>query len=469
MPWYLRLNPDLTIDAGAPLLVDALDREAPEVVWSPGCMDSTCMTLAVGGQDPARVVAIRLPKGLVGPGLPAQTQQPPTVPLPLSNRAVHIASAPLSDIDVARSGETTFVGWVTHFVEGLGSGPRTPPPGAPGDPSKPMAAQLAVQRIDKDGNRRDQPTIISVRAMSAGGVALAPSKKADEVCIAWVARDNKAPQVFLTRVASDGKKKLQRMLTRAKGDAADTAIAPLDDGWIVAWVDWRDGNGEVYAARVNSMLVRLTPEVRLTDAPGDASDVSLAVVGDEVVVAYGDSRDHPTHGMANPYVQKLRTSNLQRVGEERRIATSTLHAKGVQVSRAGEQAVVAWVAQAEHGSEAKGSGARITRLDVGSLRPIGEIANLGWTDSHTPVSIRMACEADVCRGAAMLPIPGGTSLEGFSWFPNTGQAQRGRLARASGPTAADVTPATLGDQVLFVDQSQEGDNRVRRIHVKWLE
>lgn len=468
VPWYLRLSPDLTIDGGAPLLVDALDREPPALVWSPGCTSSACLALAVGGQDPARVVTVRLPKDVEAPGMPARELQPPTVPLPLSNRPVHVAPEPLSEIDAARVGKTTYVGWITHFVEGLGAGPRTPPPGAPGDPNKPMAAQLAVQRVDEDGSLRGDPSIVSVRAMSAGGVAVAPSKKADEVCVAWVARDNGDPQLFLTRVGSDGKTKLQRMITRAKGDAADAAIAPLDDGWVVAWVDWRDGNGEVYATRVNSMLVRLTPEVRLTDAPGDASDVSLAVVGDEVIVAYGDSRDHPNHAMANPYVQKLRTSNLQREGDEHRIATSALHAKGVQVSRAGEEVVMAWVAQApEQGAEAARAGARITRLDVGSLRPIGDVGDLGWTQA--PVSLRVTCEPDVCRGAAMLPIEGGTSLEAFSWFPNTGQAQRGRLARASGPSAADVAPVTLGDQVFFVGQSLDGDNRIRRVHVKWLE
>lgn len=470
VPWYIRLNSNLAIDSAGPLLVDALDREPPAVVWAPGCTSSTCMTLAVGGQDPANVVAMKLPKGSVAPGVPAERVPALTPPLPLSNRAVHVAAEPLSRIDVTTVGQTTFVGWVSHFAEGLGGAPRTPPAGVPGDPTKPMAAHLAIQRLDPSGQLRDTPTTISVRAVSAGGVALAPSNKANEVCVAWVGRDQGDPQLFLTRVDDDGKTKLQRMISRAKGDAADTAIVPYGDGWIVAWVDWRDGNGEVYVTRVNGMLVPLIREKRLTNAPGDASDVSLVVVGDEVLVAYGDSRDHPTHAMASPYVQKLRAANLERVGEEHRIATTGLHAKGLQLSRLDEGVVVSWVDRAPQESEdAARAGAHVTRLDVGSLLPLGEMSDLRATGLATPVSLRLSCDRGVCRGAMMVPASGGINLEGFSWFPNTSQVQKGRLARTGGASTADVAPVTLGDQVFFVDQNVDGDNRLRQVRVQWVQ
>jgi hypothetical protein len=466
VPWYIRLGSTLSVEGAGPLIFDALHREPPALVWSPGCTGSTCLALAVGGSDPAKVVAARLPKGSVAPGVPIEkvVHQPP--PRPQSNRAVHISGESLSAVDVTTSGKTTFLGFLTHFPEGLGAN-RQPPPGAPGDPKKPTAAHLGVQRLDASGQPTEAPTMISVRAMSAGGLALAPSTKAEEVCVAWVARDNGVPQVFLTRVGADGKSLLQRMITHSRGDVADVAIAAHGDGWIVAWVDWRDGNGEVYVTRVNGMLVKQGPEKRITQTPGDASDLSLLVMGDDLLVSYGDTRDHPTHATANPYVQKLNAKTLVRIGEERRVDSSEFHAKGVQLSRLGQDVVMAWLIQSSPGSaEAERGAAKVSRLDVETLRLLGEPTSLG-TEGAVPASLKLSCERDACHGAMMVSVSGSRRLEGFSWWPGTSRVHRGQLARGSGPSAADITPALIDESVFFVDQGVDGSDRIRRVQVQW--
>jgi len=468
VPWYVRLGSSLAVDGAGPVVVGALGNEPPVVMWSPGCTSTTCLALAVGGHDPAPVVAARLPKGSVASNVPVDRMPVQTPPMPVTNRALHSSTEPVSAVDVASTGSTTFLGWVTHFTEGFGTTQR-PPPGAPGDPTKPLAAQLGIQRVDASGKPVDPPTMVSVRALSAGGIALAPHPKADEVCVAWVARDAGDPQVFLTRIGSDGKSKLQRMITQARGDAADVAIAPHGEGWIVAWVDWRDGNGEVYVSRVGPMLVKLGPEKRITNAPGDASDVSLVVVGDDVFVAYGDSRDHVTHGTANPYVQRLKAASLDRVGEETRVDASELHTRGLQLSRAGQDVVIGWLTQALPGSgESSRPFARVSRLDPGSLRLVGAPGELRGS-GEAPISLNLACDEERCRGAMTVPRSGGTDLVGFSWAPTGPRVQRGALGRATGPSAAGVNPAVLGDAVYYVDQGLEGDDRLRRVHVRWSE
>ncbi|PIE05811.1 MAG: hypothetical protein CSA75_02820 [Sorangium cellulosum] len=469
VPWYIRLGSDLSVHAGTPLVFDILDGGVPSAVWAPGCTSKACMALAVGGHDPAQIVAAKLPSKSIAPGIPARLDPPARPPRPRSNRAVIASNEPLSEIDVAKSGGMTFVGWVSHFVEGLGGTPRKPPPGAPGDARKPMAAHLAVQRLDDSGSLIEDPTIVSVRAMSAGGVALAPNAKGTEVCVAWVAKDNGDPQLFLTRIDKGGKRKLQRMISRARGDASDVSIAPYGDGWIVAWVDWRDGNGEVYITRVNSMLVRLAPEKRITNAGGDASDVSLLVVGDEVLVAYGDSRDHAPHGTANPYIQKLKASNLERMGEERRVAASALHAKGVALGHTGKDVVIGWLEQAPPQTQGGArAGARVTRFDTETLRPMGDPSNLGTNGASAPISLGLRCAASVCRGAMMIPTSEGLNMEGFSWFPKTSEVHRGQLARLSGPAASDVAPAVMDNIAYFVDRSDDGRDRIRRVEVEWI-
>ena len=63
----------------------------------------------------------------------------------------------------------------------------------------------------------------------------------------WTGLDKGEPQVFLTSVGFDGKRGQQRMLTRKSGEASDVAGLLVDGGCLVAWVDERSGDAEVYA------------------------------------------------------------------------------------------------------------------------------------------------------------------------------------------------------------------------------
>ena len=85
---------------------------------------------------------------------------------------------------------------------------------------------IIVDGLDGSGKRMGAPTVVSVRTMSQGGIAIAPGAQGTrDAAIAWVARDAGDPQVFVTRINSEARRDNQQMLTRIKGDAADAAIA----------------------------------------------------------------------------------------------------------------------------------------------------------------------------------------------------------------------------------------------------
>ena len=114
-----------------------------------------------------------------------------------------------------------------------------------------------------------QACSISLRARSLAGVALAPGRHGEaEALLVWSAIDQRQPQVFLTLVSATGKKLRQKMLTRSPGEVSDIAAVNVGDGWLVAWVDERSKDPEVYVTRVNRQLVRAGPEHRLTRSPG---------------------------------------------------------------------------------------------------------------------------------------------------------------------------------------------------------
>ncbi|HNS95691.1 MAG TPA: hypothetical protein PKL73_01985 [Polyangiaceae bacterium] len=465
IPWYVRLSSSLTIDAAAPVVVSALHYEPPVLMWSPGCTSMTCLALAAGGQDPTPIVMAKLPKGALQPNTFLVREPAPKPPFVERSQTLLTSIEPLSAFDAATAGSTTYVGWVTHFVEGQGI-PQQAPRQAPGNPNKPTAAHLLVQRIDPSGMPLEGPTTVSVRAMSRGGIALAPHPTAQEVCVAWTARDAGTPQVFLTRIGADGKTKLQRMITHGKGDVSDVAIAAHGDGWIVAWVDWRDGQGNVYAARVGASLIKLGPEKLISRAAGDASDLSLAVMGDLVFMAYGSSRADIPNGISNPTIRKLNAKTLEPIGEEQIIDSSALPVHLSKLSVSGHDLVLAWMAQGSPDCEAASCAfARASRIDPDTLRVLttADFRKSGTT----PASLSLRCDEQRCQGVLLAPHAGKLDLFGLTWVPTSTAMQRNELGSITSPSVGALPPAMVGDALFLADQGLEGQDRLRRIQVRW--
>src|SRR5439155_22495225 len=134
-------------------------------------------------------------------------------------------------------------------------------------------------------------------------------------------------QVQVTRVDRLGKPTNDTQLTRVKGDASDVAIAWTGESWIVGWVDWRNGNGEVYAATLDRSGRHMGTGERITNAPGDASDVSLLATPDAVWIAWADPRESPQDGFSDVYVVPLNAQTAQRASEEVRVLATVAHSR----------------------------------------------------------------------------------------------------------------------------------------------
>jgi hypothetical protein len=490
LPAFVRLDHDLGVVAGAPLLVDKLDGQTPSNAWALGCTRAACSALVAGFTSPAPLVSVSVPSRATAFRPAAWVEAPPSPPYLLESRVVTSLDKHLSEVAAARVADRTLLGWVTYFVEPPEAprvrppAPKAPPgasaapaggkpaaPAIPGDPNKPWAANLSVLSLEPSGKAAAEPTIVSVRALSAGGVAIAPGAPgAADAAVAWVARDAGDPQVFVTRLSSSAKREAQVMLTRAKGDAADTAIAWAGDGWIVAWIDWRDGNGEVYAAKVDRALRKIVPDTRLTQAPGDASDPSLLVRGAEVLVAYGDPRDHPSDGTADPFVQKLGAASLARVGAETRLDLTPLHSRSVRVAAAGDALVAGWLEQASleaAGARAGSAGPRFVRLDPSTLAPLGSPAPCDWPAGWAATSFAFGCGADGCRGVVGVGTTESLQLGAVVWSIGRAASVVGPVAALLGPPASDISPSLVGDDVLFLDGGLGGEVRVRRARIAW--
>ena len=116
---------------------------------------------------------------------------------------------------------------------------------------------FTVRTLDDEGRQHGPTATLTSRAVSIGGVALAPGgAPQDGVAVAWVtARDDPDRQVHVAHLDRHGRRTKEiELTTRAKGDVSSVAMAWAGDGWLVAWVDGRDGNGEVYATKIDRDL-----------------------------------------------------------------------------------------------------------------------------------------------------------------------------------------------------------------------
>src|SRR5262249_29830195 len=137
-------------------------------------------------------------------------------------------------------------------------------------------------------------------------------------------------------------------------EAADVAIAYAGgensggDGWITAWSDTRDGNAEIYVAKLDRSLGKTIPHRRITGGQGDSVEVELLVSGKDVFLVWSDARAKPDEGNGDIYLAKLDAATLKKTGPEVRLFASSTHSRTPQIARMGKGFVVSWI---EEGSD----------------------------------------------------------------------------------------------------------------------
>ena len=258
--------------------------------------------------------------------------------------------------------------WVTYALD-ASLGPGTRKKGKREDEA--LTAALTVRPIGPGGTP-GKPVLIAKNAVSEGGVAIATapaqSGKKAEAALAWVARERNEAQVFVTRLGPEGEKLGQKGVTtvsrkggkgKTPSDASDVAVAYAGgegsggDGWITAWVDTRDGNPEIYVAKLDRSLGKTVPDQRLTSAPGDSVEPQLVVRGKDVFLVWSDARGNPDEGSGDIYLARLDAATLKKTGPEVRLFASATHSRTPQILPVEKGFVVSWI---EEGADAKGNG-----------------------------------------------------------------------------------------------------------------
>jgi len=431
------------------------------LAWNLTCPNGACFALTAQNGVPSPVALTRLEHLSDTYRAPAQRVELPPPPRIIGDEAL-AETAPLSQITLTETSAGTLLGWITDFD------PTTPwvklkKPTADGR-FEPLRARLDLQGFASGAPfaALGGAETLSLRAHSLGGIALSGGSAQKDTLAAWAGLDGGQPQVFLTLVDKLGKKLTQRMLTHKTGDLSDVALAPAGADYLVAWVDERSGDPEVYATRVNHALNHVSPEQRITQAPGAATDLSLVATKSGAIAVWADARESEQAGSADIYATALRGSDANRSASELALQKTRTHSFAPVARAYGGGALVAWLEAASERAEGEPAHVNFALLDeAGRLVGSVQSANLG---DGTPVTVGLDCAERACH--AVVSVDANARGELYSIAFRGGKVENPVRIRTSNNPPSIVAPLVRGSEV-YISEVQQGRARLRRLQLEW--
>ncbi len=483
-PTLVRLGADLSVRWAEPIRFAQAPSEdgVPAFALEPACAEGACYALAADGPGPLSYYAVSSAERQSPWRAPVwkgdEERAPKVVELRSITEGPRLAGAYATRL--AGEGAPEAVAWVTYFLEGS----TAMEPAPKGEP--PYAATLAVRFTQADG-ALSAPVEISKRALSVGGVSVTPAAaaKRPEAVVAWVAQDKTGPQVYATKVDVDGKKVAQKKVTTVtrgtKGKTVEEArlyassvsiasspsVDGTKDGFVLAWVDTRDKNGELYVARLNKDLEKSVSDKRITSSPGDASDVSVAVRGQEVFVAFADSREGKPSDI---YFSHLDALTLKELDDDGRVYASSGRSRAPRVALAGKKILLAWIEE-DVSASPKPATLKVAEIDAaGRLAQPPRTLSAPGNASITGFSLTCADSVESCRLALSWGSKDGRTEIGAATLDATGVPSEVRRlgTLASGPFAEPSF--AFGDRAggsLYYAEDLGAKGRLRQLKLGW--
>jgi hypothetical protein len=457
VPTVVRFGSTLEPAQAEPLFLGS-EHTSASIAWGLRCSGGLCSVLAATSGTPTSVFAVDLPQRTSPFSLPV-APIPPQGVARITGMATVASGPPYGGLAATRVGDRTIVVTLSGAVDGaLGR-----------DSGHSPGANILVHAIDDQGHPLSAPATASSRALPTGGIAIAPGHGADGgAALVWVKRDDGDPQVHVALLDRTGRRIKESQLTTAKGDASSVAIAAAQDGWLVSWVDSRDGNGEVYVTKVGRDLTRLGRERRVTNSPGDATDVAIAIRDAVGWLAWSDPRETPREGLGDIYVARVHAEDATRAGIEVRVLSSAPHSRSPQIATTSDGgALVAWIEDAPGGIEGPGA-AMIARLDP-SGHVISAPARLPLHAPGRPTSIALIEAGDGARVVIARATGDTISLDAVSLGSDGSPVTRPwPLFDLDAAAPFDVVLAIAGESLFFDDVGlQRATHRIRRAAVSW--
>lgn len=428
---FVRMNARLDVSE-----VQILDESVnAAAAWSLDCAGDRCAALVAMGGAETRVSFVDLspqPSRAVAPLAPSPRS-------PLRSLSTLMSGGAISDIATATVGDARVLASLARD-----------------ETTKTDDETLTVRSMQ--GGVWGKATVLSTHAIPAGSVSMAGG--ADGAAIAWISHDGNDAQVHLAKVDAKGKRLKETRLTSAPGNKSDVAIVRVADGFVVAWVDTRDKNGEVYAAHTNADLERNGREERVTNAPGDATDLVLVAAKDHVIAAWADSRESVADGFADVYAASLGAKDAKPLAGDSRVLATAAHSRSPSLAVLDDQVGLAWIEEAPvNAGPSDAYGGMLATLDS-KAKVVGDPKRLHLPGEGVETRIALDASSSGLRGVVAESTPDALVLWVFRATGN--DVKSARVVSLDGPPSLDVPLELAQGDLFFGDDGPEAsDARLR--------
>jgi hypothetical protein len=205
--------------------------------------------------------------------------------------------------------------------------------------------EIYFTRIDTEGNKIGSET----RITSNSAISEHPSMvwTGSEYAVCWDDTRNGNTEIYFTRIDSTGVKIGSDV--RVTSNSASSQYSSLiwtGSEYGVSWRDNRDGNWEIYFARLNSAGAKISSEIRVTNDAESSLSPSLVWTGTEYAISWYDFRD----GNYEIYLARLNSSGTK-IGSDIRVTSDPAQSAFPSLVWTGDEFGISWHDQRDGNDE----------------------------------------------------------------------------------------------------------------------
>jgi predicted RecA/RadA family phage recombinase len=149
--------------------------------------------------------------------------------------------------------------------------------------------EIYFTRISKSGVKQGD----DIRITSNFSGSFAPSLvwTGEEYGVAWYDYRDGNEEIYFARISKSGVKQGDDIRITNISSSDHPSLVWTGEEYGVAWCDYQDGNEEIYFARISKSGVKQGDDIRITNDSGSSTFPSLVWTGEEYGVAWCDDRD----------------------------------------------------------------------------------------------------------------------------------------------------------------------------------
>jgi hypothetical protein len=240
-------------------------------------------------------------------------------------------------------------------------------------------AEEQCNGVDDDCNTLiDEPPAVRIAGSQGTGVRPAVAWSGAGFGVVWVDSRDGNGEVYFARLSADGERVGSDLrVTEDRADSGEPAIVWTGSDYGVAWHDARGGGYGVYFARISRDGAKLGGDVRIDAGDADARSPSLAWTGAEYGVAWSDSRD----GSTEIYFARVSVAGAK-VGDDVRVTDATMESSAPSLVWTGAGYGVAWQDLRDMSYDVY-----FARLDAAGARTGAELNLTAVGDSQRPALV----------------------------------------------------------------------------------